>query len=124
MQVFLRRDSVAAGDDANAPHDKTITVPDGSNIETIINIVVKSGYLPSIQGGKATWSATSKIPLAVIAQEWESPRRLLYYSIELNKLDMVNKSLRLHLTYYAQLDPQIVFETLQRWLLSELSNAS
>jgi len=68
MQVFLTRDSVAAGDDVDAPHDMTITVPDGSSIEAIVATVAKSGYLASIRGGKATWVATSKIPLAVVAQ--------------------------------------------------------
>jgi hypothetical protein len=118
MQVFLRRDSVAAGDDADAPHEKIITVPDGSSIEAIITRVAKSGYLASIQGGKATWSATSNIPLAVVAQEWEKPRMQSSFPVDLKKLNWGGGGLRLYFTYYAQLDPQLVFETLRRWAQS------
>lgn len=118
MQVFLRRDSVAAGDDADAPHDKTITVPDGAAIEAIIATVAQSGYLASISGGKATWSATSKIPLAVVAQEWDKPRMLSSFPIKRDQLDRADGRLRLYFTYYAQLDPQLVYETLRRWLQS------
>lgn len=124
MQVFLRRDSVAAGDDADAPHDKTISVPNSSSLEEIITIILHSGYLASIQGGKATWSATSNIPLGVIAQEWAKPKMLTPYPIDFKKLDRVGHDLRIHFTYYAQLDPQTVFQTLQRWVQSELNARS
>ena len=116
MQVILRRDSVAAGDDADAPHEQTISVPDGLDIEAIIARAAQSGYLASISGGKATWSATSKIPLAVVAQEWDyQPKLLSFFPVEPHQLDRVDGRLRLYFTYYAQLDPQIVYETLRRW---------
>jgi hypothetical protein len=119
MQVLLRRDSVAAGDDVDAPHDKTITVADDASIEAIITTVAQSHYLASIGGGKATWSANSKFPLAIIAQEWDyQPKMLSRSVIPVNKLDMVDGRLRLYFTYYTQLDPQVVFETLKRWTYS------
>jgi hypothetical protein len=118
MWVILRRDSVAAGDDADAPHEKTITVPDGSGIEAIIITVAKSGYLASISGGKATWSATSNIPLAVVAQEWEQPRMVSAFPVDWKQLNWERDVLRLYFTYYAQLDPQLVYETLRRWVQS------
>jgi len=119
MQVFLTRDSVAAGDDADAPHARTTTVPDGTSIEAIVAIIAKSGYLASIRGGKATWVVTSKIPLAVVAQEWEKPKMLLDKPrlddvVRFNKLDTVDNGLRLHFRYFVQRDPQIVYEELQR----------
>lgn len=114
MQVFLTRDSVAAGDDADAPHNQTITVADYMSVEDIVAQVARSGYLASIGGGKATWSASSRYPLAVVAQEWDKPK--LLYAFKLNKLDYVENenALYMHFTYYAQLDPQIVYETLRR----------
>ncbi len=118
MRIFLRRDSVAAGDDVDGPHDKTITVPDNSNIEEIVTIVARSGYLASISGGRATWSATSKIPLAVVAQEWDKPRMLPSFPVDLKRLNWRGGGLRLYFTYYAQLDPNLVYETLRRWVES------
>jgi hypothetical protein len=119
MQVLLRRDSVAAGDDAEAPHDRTITVPNDATIETIITIIGQLRYLASISGGKATWSVTSRFPLAVVAQEWDyKPQMLVHTEIAMNRLDVVDGNLRLYFTYYAQLDPQLVFETLRRWTAS------
>jgi hypothetical protein len=115
MQVFLMRDSVAAGDDADAPHAKTITVPDGSSLEAIITMVAQSGYLAYIGGGKATWSANSKIPLAIVAQEWDKPKMLSYYTVPFSKVKMVDGNLHLYFTYYMQLDPNVVFEVLKRW---------
>ncbi|MEO8606386.1 MAG: hypothetical protein ABI690_00770 [Chloroflexota bacterium] len=115
MQIFLTRDSVAAGDDADAPHQKTITVPDDASVEEIITIVAKSNYLASIFGGKATWSANSKLPLAVVAQEWDKPKMLSYTPVTVKRLVVADGSLHLHFTYYTQLDPNIVFETLKRW---------
>ena len=115
MRVLLSRDSVAAGDDVDAPHKKTLSVPNSSNLEDTISIVVQSGYLASVSGGKATWSANSRIPLAVIAQEWEKPKMIAYYSPVSDKLVMTDDGLHLHFTYYAQRDPHVVFEILQRY---------
>jgi hypothetical protein len=116
MQVILRRDSVAAGDDADAPHEQTITVPDTASVEEIITLVAQSGYLASISGGKATWSATSNIPLAVVAQEWEKPHMLSSFPVDWKRLNRGDGGLLLYFTYYAQLDPQLVYETLRRWV--------
>ncbi len=116
MQVLLVRDSVAAGDDVDAPHEMTMIIPDGLSIEDIIRVVAKSGYLASIEGGKATWSVGSKMPLAVVAQEWDEPKMLLRASIGMPQLDLVNDRLRLHFTYYAQHDPDTVYDVLRRWV--------
>lgn len=116
MLVFLVRDSVAAGDDVDAPHEQTMTIPDGLSIEDIITLIAKSGYLASIQGGKATWSVGSKGPLAAVAQQWDAPKMLLQTSFGTNHLDLVDDRLRLHFTYYAQHDPDVVYDILHRWL--------
>ena len=116
MQVLLVRDSVAAGDDVDAPHEQTMIIPDGLSIENIIRVVAKSGYLASIAGGKATWSVGSKMPLAVVAQEWDEPKMLLQTSIGTAQLDLVDNRLRLHFTYYGQHDPDVVYDVLRRWV--------
>ncbi len=111
MNVYLSRDSVCAGDDVDAPHAKQIVVADGTSIEDILSNVSHSGYLPSIAGGKATWSASSNVPLGVVAQEWAKPK--LFFRIFEDLLDIEDKTLRIHFSYHVQIDPGVVYEVLR-----------
>ena len=96
MNVYLSRASVCAGDDVDAPHNKTIYVSDGMPILDILSLVSDSGYLPLIAGGKATWSASSNVPIAVLAQQWIKPRPLLTLSNNLSPLDFESDVLKIH----------------------------
>jgi hypothetical protein len=71
--------------------------------------IQRSGYLPRIAGGKATWSIASNIPVAVLAQQWTEPRVFTHAPGELDASEGV---LRLHFNYHAQMDPQVAYETL------------
>jgi hypothetical protein len=113
VNVFLTRDSVAAGDDIDAPHKKTMVISNTSNVEEIIIAVVNSHYLASISGGYATWSAISNIPVAVVAQEWDKPKMLSAIPVKLSSLDVVDNAIRLHFCYHAQKNPDDVFEVLK-----------
>ena len=54
ISIRLTRDSVAAGDDFNAPHEKTVYVY--SFIDPIALIShLASGYLPSVNGVGHSW---------------------------------------------------------------------
>jgi hypothetical protein len=74
ITLHLTRDSVAAGDDLDAPHRSTLLVPDDQITEALVAAIHASGYLPRIADGVATWSVVSDRPLAVIAQQWPEPR--------------------------------------------------
>jgi hypothetical protein len=76
--------------------------------------VARSGYLASIEGGKATWSAASNIPLAVIAQQWSDPKPLPGLPFAARRLDVRGDTLRIHFSYHAQQDPDVVYEVLSR----------
>jgi hypothetical protein len=115
VNVYLSRDSVCAGDDSDAPHPKQIVVADGASIEDILSGVSRSGYLPSIAGGRATWSASSNVPLGVLAQEWEKPK--LFFPDFEDLLDVDDKTLRIHFSYHTQIDPDIVYEVLNQLTL-------
>jgi len=108
MRVYATRDSVAAGDDADAPHARTFTVPDGSSLQDCLSAVLAGRYLPDIDGGLATWSVASSIPLATIAQQWPAPRMRFLTRSDLAQLDFADSVLRLHFNYHAQLDPELV----------------
>jgi hypothetical protein len=114
MKIYLTRDSVAAGDDIDAPHEKTITLDDGATIEDILVAITKLNYLASIAGGHATWTLSSRIPIAVFAQEWKEPKEVRTYPVNIKELDFQDGTLKLHFSYHAQLSPEVVLEVLQR----------
>jgi len=57
VSVVLTRDSVCAGDDCDAPHEKKIEVHSFLDPLTFVT-AVSSGYLPSIAGVGHTWTCT------------------------------------------------------------------
>lgn len=107
MELYVSRSSVAAGDDVDAPNAMSLSVPDGTEPVEIIKSIVQSGYLPSIAGGQATWSVTSNIVLAVVAQQWSEPRMFMARQ---DDLDYEQGTLRLYFNYHAQIDPETVFK--------------
>ncbi|MDJ0466454.1 hypothetical protein [Streptomyces sp. H27-C3] len=54
MKLLLTRESVAMGDDVNAPHEQQKEFPDDLTISEVIATVVADGYLPRIAGCCAT----------------------------------------------------------------------
>ena len=114
MDLYLTRESVHAGDDGDAPHERTLKAPDRSTLDQLLAAVVASGYLPSISGGLATWSVASARPLAVIAQQWPAPKPLFLTPDDVKRLDWRGNTLRLHFNYHAQADPNVVYDVLRR----------
>jgi hypothetical protein len=114
MNVYATRDSVCAGDDADAPHPLAMTVPAEPSLEAIIVELLRTGYLPSISGGCATWVACSGVPIAVIAQQWGSPKMLLLTGEDELRLDRNDGDPRIHFSYFAQRDLEEIFEIVRR----------
>ncbi|MVN79008.1 hypothetical protein GO988_21975 [Hymenobacter sp. HMF4947] len=111
MQVQLTRSSVAAGDDADAPHTYLFEAADNSTIEEIAQLIIGRHYLPTIAGGRATWSVVSQKPLALIAQQWTKPKGFFLLHPRDGWL-FTNQLLLLHLNYHGQQDPEQVYQTL------------
>ena len=114
MKAYFTRDSVAAGDDADAPHAREIDVPDDVTVTELVQLVWHDAGLPSISGGHATWSLSSILPLAVGAQQLSEPRILSSFPPKLTELDVKGGTVRLHFSYFAQRDPETVFDVLRR----------
>lgn len=77
MYVELTRDSVAMGDDVDAPHALRLDLPDGATVGDAVDSALARSYLASIQGGRATWLAVADRSVrAVVAQQWVTPRWL------------------------------------------------
>ena len=55
ITVVLTRDSVCAGDDCDAPHEKTIRIQSFVDPETLVK-EASSGYLPTVAGVGHSWT--------------------------------------------------------------------
>jgi hypothetical protein len=69
--------------------------------------------LAIIGGGKATWTVVSRIPLAIVAQQWAEPK-ILTPVPSLSGLNFSDNVLSIHFDYRVQQDPDLVYEELQR----------
>jgi hypothetical protein len=118
MKLYVTRDSVAAADDVDAPHQLQIAGPPVDHVGAAIEKVLATGYLPQMQGGRATWSVVSNKPIAVVAQQWAKPQLIHSHESSYEGLDVRDGKLRLHFNYHAQLDPEIVLEVLRRFRLT------
>jgi hypothetical protein len=114
ITLHLTRDSVAAGDDLDAPHRSTLLVPDDQITEALVAAIHASGYLPRIADGVATWSVVSDRPLAVIAQQWPEPRMVSDLPHPPEQLRREAGGYRFHVNYHVQQDPETVLEVLRR----------
>lgn len=114
MRLIVTRDSVAAGDDVDAPHRLELEFSNEQSIFDALRHVLQLNYLPPICGGEATWSAVSSISVAVLAQQWPNLKPLVRPTVALPDLDVRADGLHLHFNYHAQMDPDIVFDELQK----------
>jgi hypothetical protein len=115
MKILLNRDSVCMGDDADS-HEKLIEISiDGLSLAQIL-AEIAPGYLPSIADGQATWVVSSRVPIAVMAQQWnEKPKMLPCANKSEDKiLDRRNGIIRLHFRYCTQQDPEQVWNKMSR----------
>lgn len=113
MKIIVTRDSVAAGDDTDAPHERQFAFPDSTSIEQAIQKIVDAGYLAKVQG-KASWSAVCGHPISVVSQSWNHARAVSCQPWVPTAHDFNNGSISLHFNYHAQVDPEIVLEVIKR----------
>jgi hypothetical protein len=113
MWVCATRDSVAVGDDVDAPHERVFSFPDSLSPLQVISRIVGDGYLAKIAGGEATWSAVSGVPLAVVAQQWSEPRGVTWWELTLSELEQRGGMYRIHFNYHVQRDPELVLQILK-----------
>ena len=104
--LVIWRDSVAAGDDADAPHEWHLRLDPDATVAQVAARILHAGYLASISGGQATWILVGAAPLAVLAQQWDAPRCLTPSNARIR--DVVREDGRPHLTlrYWCQVDPE------------------
>jgi hypothetical protein len=111
--VTLWRDSVAMGDDMDAPHEWILSLPANAPIAEVVEQIERKKYLPQIAGGQASWILEGDQPLAVIAQQWKEPRWLVGQGVPVEQVYRKAGDPHLNLRYWCQADPEEVFEALQ-----------
>jgi hypothetical protein len=114
MKVYFTRDSVCAGDDGDAPHAREVELLDGLSVGQLVRGVLDAAGLPQISGGRATWCVSSGVPLAVVAQEWDEPRFVSPIPPRMEELEVSGGVVRMHFSYLAQQDPEVVYEVVRR----------
>jgi len=114
MKIYITRDSVCAADDVEAPNAVCLDAPESLSPDDLVSFIDQSLALPRISGGKATWCLSSRIPLAVFAQEWPRCKKLFVIPPPLVDLDYAEGTFRAHFCYFAQTDPETVVGVLRR----------
>jgi hypothetical protein len=109
MKVVATRHDAHPGDD---PVPLEFTVAEDAPPQDVIRRAAEPGWLPSIAGGKATWSVVSDGPLAVVAQQWSEPRYLPFIGERWLNAPRRDGALRLHFNYHAQSVPEDVYRML------------
>ncbi len=107
LKIRLERDSVHAADDE---HSKILSLKESTSLGEVISHILKIHYLASISGGKATWivKGTANTPLAVLAQQWGTPR----FVVDENAPFAKYVGDKIHIEYRQQTPPDDVYEEL------------
>lgn len=114
---MLTRDSVAAGDDIDAPHWIEFEIDEKETAISLVTKILEMDYLACISGGEATWSLVASNPIAVIAQQWEEPKLFAMLNPSLAELFDGKQEVKLRFNYHAQIDPNTAYEVIIRYKL-------
>lgn len=119
-KITLTRASVAMGDDADAPHFKEIEIGRHWTILEILNHIMATNYLPTIGGGKATWSVSINGPIAVLSQEnFEIPLLICLPDYPYHGTKAFIDLTHIHFNYHAQKKPEEVYTVLSRFSMPD-----
>ncbi|WP_133884171.1 hypothetical protein [Glycomyces sp. NRRL B-16210] len=109
MRINLDRSSTAGADDLRS-HAETIDLSEGTSLGEVVAFLRQRGYLPKVDGGKATWVLEAgDEAVAVIAQQWPEPKFVVNQK---KKIGSYGEGVSLEFKYRAQIDPDDLFDTL------------
>jgi hypothetical protein len=115
LSLTVWRDSVCAGDDCDAPHERAFAMPSEFTLGQTAAQLLGSSYLASISGGKATWflEGKEKRPLLVFAQQSSELRFLVSADTAISDCIQLRDTPHLRFRYWCQVDPDRVFDCLK-----------
>lgn len=112
MMLVVWRDSVAMGDDIDAPHELRLPTAPDATVEEVTKRLLGAGYLASVMGG-ATWIVEGERPVAVLAQRGSKARFLIPPDTPVWTLVKPGGEPHLDVRYWCQVDARRVFDALQ-----------
>jgi hypothetical protein len=112
LSLTVWRDSACAGNDCSALHELSISVPRDISLCQLSERF--GGYLPSVEGGEATWILEGRRPFAVFAQQWSEARFLVAPESPFVSLVNLDSTPHLQFRYWCQVDPEQVFDCLRQ----------
>ena len=82
MKVIVTRDSVAAGDDFNAPHIISFHVKDDLRLKDVFKHLAQVQYLPTVAGRGHSWQAVinERIAADFVANKRQPKFSMLLFS--------------------------------------------
>ena len=110
---MIWRDSVAAGDDADAPHEWRLSVGADETVDQVVRTITAARYLASISTGEATWIIEGARPIAVVAQQWTEARFLVDPGMPIQELVKPSGEPHVQARYWIQVNPDRVFDALR-----------
>jgi hypothetical protein len=112
--LAIWRDSVCAGDDVDGRHELTLSLPIDASLRRLTEQLLNRRYIAFISGGRTTWIFEAGYLLAVFAQQWIQPRFLVSPDLLLSSFIKPNSQPHFNFRYWCQVDPDRVFDCLQR----------
>ncbi len=114
--LLLTRDSVAAGDDVDGPHERKLAL--NQDVATPADLQalaaqIAPGYLPNV-GETATWAAYSRLPLAIFSNRGTDPHLFWLPDSDLRQLAVRNAVISLHFVYLESIPAQTAREVIER----------
>jgi hypothetical protein len=92
LPIRMTRDSVCAGDDVDAPHEKTVSVHSFVDPTALVSHLA-SGYLPSVKGVGHTWDCIlNEKCIATVSVSGISPKVTEVRYAEVNHLHFAYNS--------------------------------
>jgi hypothetical protein len=113
MSLIIWRDSVAMGDDIDAPHEWTVRLAGNATVADLVTKILRKGYLARIAGGLATWIVEGRQPVAVLAQQWSEPRWLVDSHTPASTLRRETGRANFEIRYWCQVEPEQVYACLR-----------
>ena len=110
--LVVWRDSVAMGDDIDAPHELRLPAAPDATVGDVVKRLLAANYLASVMGG-ATWIVEGERPLAVLAQRWKKARFLVPLETPVWTAARADGAPHLDVRYWCQVDAGRVFDALR-----------
>jgi hypothetical protein len=113
IKIILTRDSVCAGDDCDCPHEKIFKFYPDQRLSEVASKIRNERYLPTIQGGKATWFIyIGNEPICIIT---EQDKDIVFINGKDYKIEekQSNGILRIEVKYFAQDNPEYIMKKIE-----------